>query len=69
MSGRIEMDFSDNAKLFSPFGDKLTGVNMAKDIPSIFGIVKSFDPVINEIHIFKGEDGNQLEAIEEANNL
>lgn len=64
------MDFSDKAKLFSPFGDsKRNGVNMAKDIPSIFGIVKSFDPVINEIHIFKGEDGSQLEAIEEANNL
>jgi len=59
MSGRIEMDFSDKAKLFAPFGDsKQTGLNMAKDIPSIFGIVKSFDPVINEIHIFKGEDGS-----------
>ena len=53
------MDFSDKAKLFAPFGDsKQTGLNMAKDIPSIFGIVKSFDPVINEIHIFKGEDGS-----------
>ena len=42
---------------------------MAKDVPSIFGIIKKFDPVINEIHIFKGEDGSYLEAIEEANNL
>jgi hypothetical protein len=30
MSGRIEMDFSEKAKAFAPFGDsKSTGVNMA----------------------------------------
>ena len=65
------MDFSEQAKAFAPFGDaKQSGVNMAKDVPSIFGIIRKFDPVINEIHIFKkGEDGSQLEAIEEANIL
>jgi hypothetical protein len=64
MSGRLEFDFSDKAKFFAPLGDK--GVNMAKDIPSIFAILKKFDPVINEIHVFKGEDGSHLEAIQEA---
>ena len=39
---------------------------MVKDIPSFFGIIKSFNPVINEIHIYKGEDGSYLEAVEEA---
>lgn len=69
MSGRIELDFSEKAKAFAPLGQPKTGVNMAKDVPSIFGIIKSFDPVINELHIFKGEDGSYLEAVEEAFNL
>jgi hypothetical protein len=69
MSGRIEFDFSEKAKTFAPLGQLKTGVNMAKDVPSIFGIIKSFDPVINELNIFKGEDGSYLEAIEEANHL
>jgi hypothetical protein len=59
----MEFDFSDEAKFFSPLGDAKTGVNMANDIPSIFGKILKFDPVINEIHIFKGEDGSALEAI------
>jgi hypothetical protein len=60
MSGRIEFDFSEKAKTFAPLGQIKTGVNMAKDVPSIFGIIKRFDPVINELNIFKGEDGSYL---------
>ena len=54
MSTNIQFDFSENAKQFAPSG--IFGINMAKDIPAIFAKIKKFDPVVNELNIFKSTE-------------
>ena len=45
ISGEIELDFSDEAKIFAPLG--VGNLKMTKDIAAIFAKIKRFDPIIN----------------------
>lgn len=63
MKALIELDFSEQAKMFAPFG--IRAQNLAQEVPSIFARLKKFDPIINELKVWKGEE----EIISEAESL